>query len=198
MAIFRHIRFRSVPLFLAGLSIAFVFACSSHRRENSGKSSAPPGIPAHFVLRPEFSTKDGLLSAGTAFPIEMAGSDRILILTATHLFGPAGGLPQQIGTWQLPSYVSGITLFDAYTKSQVASAGPMIEIRGAEAVAEGDNGDVAAFWAPSDAGVGRARLCTTPPGTGEVVWLAAALIDGPEAELPLHRAIIKPSRSKWL
>jgi len=173
-------------------------ACASPQQRKVPNSAGPPKIQDHFVLRPEFATKKGVLIAGTAFAIEIEGQERLLIMTAVHLFGPSGGLSKQIPSSELPAYISGVTLYDAFTEAELAKAGPMIDLPDASPWNQKDTGDVAAFWAQKDSNIGRAKLAQSPPKAGDAIWLAASLIDGPERDQPLHRAIVRLSKKEGI
>src|SRR5689334_10660786 len=61
-----------------------------------------------FVGHPEFTTKLGTRSSGTAFLAKFENGPSVYLLTVRHLLGPAGGFPQLIPPDQVPSFVSSI------------------------------------------------------------------------------------------
>jgi len=149
-------------------------------------------------LRPQFITQKGTLAAGTAFAIEIDGQERLLVLTAVHLFGPAAGLPKQIPSSELPAYVRGVILYDAFSQAEVARAGPMLELPEAAPWNKADTGDVAAFWASKDSQLSPAKLGESLPTAGQAIWLAASLNDGPERDQLLHRAVVRLSKREGI
>src|SRR5262245_28679062 len=172
--------------------------CASSQRDTDRGGVGLPKLPDHFVLRPRFITQKGALNAGTAFPIDIKNQARLIVLTAVHLFGPAGGLPQQIPSADIPKYVGSVTLSDAFTGEEVAKGGPMIDLPEAMPWNKADTGDVAAFWAAKDGRLGAAKLAEASPSKGETIWLAASLIDGPERDQPLHRAVVVLSKKEGM
>lgn len=61
-----------------------------------------PKIPSHVVFRPTFLTRDFSFTAGTGFLLEGKTEGSSFLVTAYHLFGPAGGLDNQIAGDMIP------------------------------------------------------------------------------------------------
>lgn len=74
----------------------------------------------------------------------------------------------------------------------------MIDLPDAMPWNKADTGDVAAFWAAKDGRLGAARLSESSPNKGETIWLAASLIDGPERDQLLHRAVVVLSKKEGM
>jgi hypothetical protein len=183
---------------LVGILIALlIVGCSRSTPTLSAKSdgaaAALPSLPEHSILRPEFSTNKGVLKAGTAFAVNLANHDRPLILTALHLFGPNGGLAKQIPSEELAGFVSGATLYDAFTGEAVATTGPMIALPGAVPFGEESDKDMAACWPTRAEQLGTLSLASSRPAVDEPVWLAASVLGGAPRDQKLHRATVRIS-----
>jgi len=74
--------------------------------------SQPPVVSDGMLFRPTFATSDGVVDAGTAFAAKVNGSSNTFVISALHLFGPAGGLNQDVPASQLPSRWQGLSLQD--------------------------------------------------------------------------------------
>jgi hypothetical protein len=155
-------------------------------------SPGPPSVPDGFVLRPTFETTLGKIAAGTAFPVQFPGQDRPLILTAIHLLGPAGGLPDDVPPTEVPRVVKGITLTDCFNPSGPSiKGGAPVVIPGAGPLGKATKaGDVLAFWGPAGPGFRPGRLAAASPAKGERVWLAASLREGAPPAQRLHAATV--------
>jgi len=64
----------------------------------SAASAAATPTPTDAIFRPVFTTPQGPLNAGTAFVARFDRCEEPVLLTAIHLFGPAGGLPQAMSS----------------------------------------------------------------------------------------------------
>lgn len=109
---------------------------------------ACPEVPDAAVFQPVLELTDGRqFQAGKAF-IVGTGS-RSVVLTAHHLFGPDGGLDEQLEPKDLPNKVAYEGLLDAYTGKQLLVARRVLVVPGAKPMTGG--WDVAAFSAqPED------------------------------------------------
>src|SRR5688572_4960680 len=143
----------------------------------------PPTVPPCAVLRPLYTIDGRNVAAGTMFVTKI--DDKVVLVTAHHLFGPPGGLPAQVAAADLPTHVTALTARDAITsavcgRSQrtlvVADAAPMDK--------EQSEHDVAAFLPAQSSGMDSIALgagtgfavlplATKTPAEGDRVWLAA-------------------------
>src|SRR5206468_275770 len=62
-----------------------------------------PRFPRNFAGGPTFFTAAGEHSAGSAFLARTSHDPQVYVLTVHHLFGPDGGLAQNVSHQQLPS-----------------------------------------------------------------------------------------------
>lgn len=168
-------------------------AGAKDRTAGTGRAATAPAVPDGLVFRPRFRMRDGEINAGTAFAVNVKGQARPVILTALHLFGPAGGYREQVPAEKLPEAGQGMTLRDAFVKgaAPIKLGASVLAIVGSAPFREPSAaGDVAAFWAPAGAALHPAPLAEKAPGRGEEVWLAAALVEGGRPGQRLHRAVV--------
>lgn len=199
--VFRIFSSSALSITLFALLFAGGLACTNNhqtRKESAKQAAAPPQVPDRCILRPEFATKQGRFNAGTAFPIEVEGQPRLVVLTAVHLFGPDGGLPKSIPAAELPDYINSVALYDAFTDAQITRAGPMISIPDAVPFNRGEGKDLAAFWASKDGKLNALRLAESRPKVGDTVWLAASVLGGAPPDQRLHRAVVRLSEASRL
>ena len=141
----------------------------------------PPPVREGFCLRPHFELKGHApTDAGVAFPLRV--DDRVVVVTAFDLFGPNGGLPEQVPAAKLPEVVQGAELRDAFTNRPVTKVGPPALLADAEPMGQTAAHDIAVFPAePPDemaAIAGQpvlrpARLAAADPAVGEPIWVVA-------------------------
>ena len=142
-----------------------------------------PSIPECTVLRPAFQVGDQTFSAGTMFPARMG--DKVLMFTAHHLLGPAGGLPAQLTGPQVPTEVTSVTVRDAFTGTSCGSARSALAIADAAPMSETTVRDLAVFVPEMAAGLDRLSstrkaelsplaLAEANPAKGDKVWVAAS------------------------
>ena len=163
------------------------------RQAISSRIAKPPLVPDHFLFRPDIVTTRGMAYAGTACVAEVPGVGRPILLTALHIFGPAGGMEAPIAAKDLPAAIKRVTLRGLFDKSEVVEAGD-------EALSLPDAapfptpskaGDIAAFLATTGARLTPRPLAARTPQAEERVWLAASLLGGAPASRRLHAAVVK-------
>lgn len=164
----------------------------------SAKKLQEPAIPTSVVFRPEFETKDGVFSAGTAFAIKMQNEENPIIITALHLFGPAGGLEKNISARELPSFVSQVLLYDLFDGSYIGHAKETIFIPDAKPFVKSFNTDVAAFVDVSAENLSMLILSDKTISLGEPVWLLASVYSGEPSHKKLHKAMVVESNNENL
>lgn len=177
--------------------VSSMSACSGHNNAVE-KDIVPPKISKHFILQPSFETAMGTFSAGTAFALTMEGQKVILVLTAHHIFGTAGGLKKQIKSEELPNFIKLASFDDVFDGSRVTTSTEVVIIPGAEPCGKYVNKDLAAFKITPNKNISTAKLCTTKPTIGQTVWLAASVIEGAPKDQKLHEAIVTLSNDKEL
>lgn len=167
-------------------------------------ASAPPAPsnPLDAVFRPEFTTVQGPLAAGKAFFVRLERCPSPVMLTALHLFGPSGGLRDQMGPEELRRGVSHVKLagMEAGAKSlsfDLRSLTPA----GVEPCCTGRAmrglGDVAAFTAPADPAPAALQVATAAATQGQHVFVLASLVRGASAGLR-HEAVVMGAQDGYV
>jgi hypothetical protein len=140
-----------------------------------------PVVDAGFAGTPIFETRAGSLSAGTAFLIRFKGETDVLLVTAQHIFGPAGGLKQDVPRGKMAEFIRKATLRDLVKDiSQTTKATPL---------AIPEDIDAAVFRTALGAKAKPHPLAKENPKTDDVIWLVAAL-EGQDKNKILHRGTV--------
>ena len=186
-------RQRSTPWLHAALLAALcAVAGTAATAPTSAAIAAPTSTDA--IFKPMFTTPQGPLNAGTAFVARLDHCDEPVLLTAIHLFGPAGGLPQPMTSDDVRHGVSQaeLTGFGRNAKHmlfEVASLTP----ENATPCCTSDRmvgvGDVAAFTAPDRLKAIALPLAPDVAIAGDRVTLLAPLAGGTDAGLR-HDAVV--------
>ncbi|HEX4304137.1 MAG TPA: trypsin-like peptidase domain-containing protein [Rhizomicrobium sp.] len=142
------------------------------------------------ICRPLFQVDGAALDAGTAFVLD-PGTAKPLLVTAMHLFGPDGGLPEQIEWNALPGRAISVDC-TPLAEGSVLKGGAALALPGAHAHAPGVLRDIAAFALNAAGPKPKSilHLADTAPRTGETVWLLAQAVGGAPATQLLHRAVV--------
>ncbi len=182
---------------------ALVLSCAKNNRRtygDAGERSEPPPFIVHSVCAPSFDTASGTLSAGTAFVLRAPskGKRSEVLVTAHHLFGPAGGLQQNITWTDLPSFVRSVRCESLENSTKVLRAGRALRIVGAHAYSEpGEALDVAAFTMASGSSDGL-DLASSRPNVGQQIWLLARVVSGESFTKLLHPARVVSIDDQWV
>lgn len=154
-------------------------------------SPSPPQIPDSFIFKPVFHTSGGDAPAGTAFAVSIPGKERLVLLSAIHLLGPAGGLNADIPAEKIEAEVRELTLSPPFGRGEISLPARAITIPGASPKRSTPGpGDVVAFWLPPTGAFEPLTLATEAPPPGTRVWLVASLLGGAPASQRLHAARI--------
>jgi len=146
-----------------------------------GPVSTGPVIEAGFVGNPEFDTRSGAFGAGTAFLIQFEGEKTPLLVTAQHIFGPSGGLKQDIPRDQMAAFVQKARLRDLVKGlGQTSKISPL---------AIPEDVDAAVFRMSPGSKANPHPLAKENPKKGDAIWLVAAL-DGQGKNQILHRGTV--------
>lgn len=76
-----------------------------------------PTVPACQVVSPAYTVDGKPLTTGLAFAMKIG--DKQILVTAHSMFGPSGGLAEQIPAAQLAGRVTALTARDAFTTSTI-------------------------------------------------------------------------------
>jgi len=169
-----------------------------------GAAFAAPSVEDGSVLRPHFVTQQGAHSAGTAFAVDVHG--KTVIVTALHLFGPAGGLEAQVEGDKIAEITKSVTLRDAFTGGDFGSADKGLKLENTQPMGDTAAGDIAAFQAKVLTGLDKLNAKSKPPAPlalaekapvkGDTVYVAAQF--GADKESRTHEAKVVESNEKWL
>ncbi|MBX2796595.1 MAG: serine protease [Myxococcales bacterium] len=143
-----------------------------------------PTVAACTVLRPSFTVGEKAYPAGTMFAAK-AGEHTVL-LTAHHLFGPAGGLPSLLTGPQVGEQVSRVSLTDAFSGGPCGTSETVRTVTDAAPMgSKGTATDLAVFTPKEATGLDRLQstrarpelaplpLAAADPKKGDSVWVAA-------------------------
>jgi hypothetical protein len=134
-----------------------------------------PAAHRHAILRPTFMVDATPLSAGTAFLIQPKGHSAVLV-TAHHLFGPAGGLARDLSWQELPRMVRSFQATSIDDDSVTVIGGPPLAVDGAESVSDRRVGGDLAIFPITKLGAAHAlQLADGAPKVGDRVALLAEL-----------------------
>ena len=140
-----------------------------------------PVIEIGFVGSPEFETRSGKFSAGTAFLAKLQGEANPLLITAQHIFGSAGGLETEVPREQMAGFSKRATLHDL-----VKGKSHTMKI---DSLALSGTIDVAAFRTTPGGKVKAHPFANENPKEGDTLWLVASLEGQPEKRI-LHRGSV--------
>jgi len=167
-------------------------------------AQAAPAVEDGTVLRPRFKTEQGTFNAGTAFAVELNG--KVLVVTALHLFGPAGGLEKQIEGDKVPAFTKSISLRDAFTNGDFGTAHKGLPLADTHPMGDDAAGDIAAFEAKILTGLDKLdskakdlapiKLAEAAPKKGDAVFVAAQF--AADKETRTHEAKVVEVNDKWL
>lgn len=172
--------------------------------EKGVSAEGPPDAAIRAVCRPSFRARTGeVLKAGTAFVmvVRSGGSQGSpLLVTAHHLFGPAGGLSEEVPWASLPGVVRSVECPRLQEPGSSIRGVRPLAIPGAGSAFSDDSAlDVAAFRVEgevSDALVPE----DVEPRVGETVWLLASVLEGEAATVLRHPAkvvLVESSRLSY-
>lgn len=188
---------RVLYAWVAALSLCAVLCagCGPHH-----VTSPPPAFSGTPAARPVIHLQDGTVyCAGTAFEVEMDGSAPV-VLTALHLFGPAGGLPADIPPDQLAKQVTGLELYNMDASRKVGDACAELSREGYPFGSRGADclGDLVVFSGASQTGLQVLPLAATDPPAGSDLWLVGKANGQPGASWDLYPATVAEERTDGL
>ncbi|MFT5240457.1 MAG: hypothetical protein ACI9OU_001270 [Candidatus Promineifilaceae bacterium] len=140
-----------------------------------------PNIDVGFVGRPIFATRSGDLGAGTAFLVKLEDNPNALLVTAQHVFGPPGGLKENVPPEKMGSFVRRVKLLDLVDERQISSKLTYLPI--------GEALDVALFSTVLKNKIAPRSFAGSNPEQGQTIWLVATFLDEAQKGL-LHRGTV--------
>lgn len=158
------------------------------KRGNRPKPEEPTILgtnPEQAWVRPSFKGPDGRFGAGTAFVVSQ--DNAVFLLTAHHLFGPAGGLDREYEWSEIPKLVSGASGENPLGQVSVVTE-KALSVKGARGMKGTQvNADLAIFPVKAESQVHAMPLAPTLPKVGDDVWLIGEVIGSSEYK---HKAIV--------
>jgi len=163
-------------------------AIDKGERSNRPKPEEPTILgtnPEQAWVRPSFYGPDGNFGAGTGFVVSQ--DNAVFLLTAHHLFGPAGGLDRDYEWSEMPKLVSGASGENPLGKVSVV-AGKALPVKGARGMQGTQvNADLAIFPVQAESQVHTMTLAKTLPQVGDEVWLIGEVVGSSEYK---HKAVV--------
>lgn len=181
---------------LISLGLVLMLLIFSGCTGSINETAVEPVLPDNTILRPDFYLQGNNYAAGTAFAVEIPEKNTSLILTALHLFGPDGGLEEQIPSSELKDKIQKVVFYDAFTDAECGETVKVLSIPDAK-VSSQLHTDVAAFYYGDNMSVPKFKISDKLPKKGETVWLAASLVTETN-DKKLHRATVKSASKKML
>jgi hypothetical protein len=145
-------------------------------RSTFGKPQpAAPRIGKSVALRPKITLRSGqAYEAGTAVAVRLQPGGKPILITALHLFGPAGGtLEKDTPPAELEKVVRGLVLTPMGGSKPAAAARGALRKSGPGVTEENRDvsSDLAAFTLLPNSRVNALNLAREKPQLGEWVWL---------------------------
>ena len=159
--------------------------------------TAPLVISTGTLFHPRFGTSHGEVNAGTAFAAKLPGKSQILIGSALHLFGPAGGLKTDIQPDKIATAWKKLVAEDCKSQNYFGEIQMQpIALTGARPHPQkSDIGDVAACKVTDATAIEALPLSQRIPSNGERVWLVSRL---PGSRELMHPATVERLKDGWL
>ena len=172
------------------LTTAVLTGCA-RRRSVPNVPPPPSEQAANFVFRPAFALAGGReIVAGTAFAARVNGKAPPMLLSALHLFGPAGGLRVQMRPARLPNEVQSVALLTMDNSHQLGLAGRALLRDGYPLSLNGDcSGDIVAFALPRDTPA--LTLAPADPTINTRVWVMGQAVGDNGPTPRLYRGVVR-------
>ena len=145
-----------------------------------------PEIEPCFAMKPTYTVDGNKYGAGTMFAV--TAGERTLLVTAHHLFGPAGGMPANLTGPQIGEKVTQVVARDAYAmRTLCGSSETPVVVADAAPMAQGNmSKDLAVFAPKQDTSINRLAtldkptfaphaLATSAPSVGDTVYVVASI-----------------------
>jgi hypothetical protein len=147
-----------------------------------------PVVTAGMLYAPTFLMKAEKTSGGTMFAAQLPDSDRPILLSAMHLFGPATGMDAQLTVDQINDTWQSVKGLDWVDEKSTTFTGLGFAPTGASAAFEASPaGDVVAFVPKESKGLKPITLSADVPKPGDAVWLLSHVTNG---DALAHRAVV--------
>lgn len=182
----------SIPAVIGCLTAGlYVYGLYGYSGMNLGFS-----VNDNSILKPEFEVGSKVYKAGTTFKLKF--EDRYFLVTAHHLFGPAGSLEVQLSPSQLSDQFQSIKGYDFDSGEVLLTSNSLVRLDQAAPYREGDpSKDLSIFELSADTD-GYLELSKEKPSKGDTVYLFARLKKHKEGDPLLHPATVIESTDTTL
>jgi hypothetical protein len=153
---------------------------------------ADPTPVKNVLFKPTFVTASKPITAGTAFLCEYPEKKSLVLLTAQHLLGPAGGFPIEISWDHVNETVKSTTAVSMDNPGIHLTSKRAMLINGAHGMDKtGLQNDIAVFEVDATNALPALKLAEISPAVGDRVWLYGRQRGSEKAEL--YPATVKHS-----
>ncbi len=144
-------------------------------REATSKAADGPApvVGEGTLFRPSFDTSMGRADGGTLFAARVGRSNRMLLVGAAHLLGPATGLERQLRGAEVLMHLKRLAITDCVSSETVEVAGAPLRLRTAEYPSISVHGDSLVFEPLRQIGLDPLAVSSKLPSKGDRVWLLA-------------------------
>ena len=158
--------------------------------------------PAAAVFNPTFTTARGEIRAGKAFFAQLPACPGVTLVSALHLFGPAGGIGVQLRPEEIGGTVRRIVLSNIGSGAGEEFAAVSRTPPGATPCCQGDAvasgvGDVAAFSAPARRDIAL-PVSGTPVKRGDKVYVITSIAGVAKGERTRFEAVARGMERGYL
>jgi hypothetical protein len=149
------------------------------RLDETSKATADEPARLHAALRPTFVVEGKQVRAGTAFVLKLPDHP-LLLVTAFHLFGTAGGHTRDLRWDEVPRLVTKASATSVEDSSIIVTAEPPLAIEGAVGMSNTRiDGDVAALPVIDGSRAGSLVAAAALPAVGARVTLLSEVYGVP-------------------
>lgn len=148
------------------------------------------------IIKPYFFAKEFQFEAGTAFIVEY--QDRLLLLTAHHLFSPAGGLSKTYSTNELKDASPSVRGYYLYSGVEFGWEGMFLPLKESSDYIKGNLTTDLAVFNIENAQLSSLEFSKTPAVEGDTVYLYARLKNQGIEQSFFHKATVTKSSGNIL
>jgi len=153
-------------------------------------------VAKNTLLKPEFTSNEFSLKAGSSFVLDY--KEKLYLLTAHHLFGPAAGLDKRYTWEELQSLAPSVKGFDYDSYEKPVVSGHFISVKNALGYNKGDPSQDLAVFLLSEQKLASLSFAATPPSKGDIVYLYARLKNASKEDTVLHSATVTESNDQFI
>jgi hypothetical protein len=137
-------------------------------------AASEPPLPRAGLFKPTFLRLNGSWSAGTAFVVKDPNGPDLLLVTPDHLFGPDGGVEQQMTPDEIAQQVVAAVGVSMQDKKTLVTTGNSLEVADAHPLGkEGTDKDLVVFPVSANLAVDGFEFAAAAPARGATIWMYA-------------------------